>query len=285
MSDLSATPTRLKLLSPAKINLFLHVVDKRADGHHNLQTLFQFLELHDIVEIELAENDGIERVDCHDFALPDFDLAVRAAQLISQYRKAGNLPGVRITLNKAIPIGSGMGGGSSNAAAVLVGLDRLWGLRLGESVLLELGTQLGADIPIFIKGHACWAEGIGNELAACTPPEKWHVLWIPDCNVSTKTIFEHPELIRDNPLVSYKDCLEGRCGNTLEPVARKLFEPVDEALSILGQHGKAQLNGSGASVFLPCTSFENARSIQKQLPQDKNIHILRSMNRFGRFLL
>lgn len=284
MSNRSNNNIPLRILSPAKINLFLRVTGKRLDGYHDLQTVFQFLQLHDIVEIELTESAVVERIDRHNFELPEIDLAVQAARLIGQYRKPDNLPGVRITLNKIIPCGSGMGGGSSNAASVLVGLNHLWGLSLDESALLDLGTQLGADVPIFIKGHACWAEGAGNILSTCIPPEKWHVVWIPDCVVSTRDIFGCPDLNRDDSKITYQDYQRGYVRNTLEPVVRALFQPVDHALSILGQYGEPQLNGSGASVFLPCESFAEANLIREELPVSENIHVSRSMNTFERFV-
>jgi len=284
MKNAPSAKTGLRIFSPAKINLFLHVTGRRSDGYHNLQTVFQFLTLHDIVEIELTESGAIERIDRHDFDLPDIDLTVRAAGLIREYTKLDNLPGVRITLTKAIPSGAGMGGGSSNAAAVLVGLNRLWGLDLDESSLLYLGSRLGADVPIFIKGSASWAEGVGDMLTDCNPPERWHVLWIPDCHVSTKDIFEHPDLNRNDRMITVQDYFQGRYGNSLEPVVRTLFKPVDDALSALNHYGKPQLNGSGCSVFLPCDSFKEAKSIRRALPVNEDIHVVRSMNAFERFV-
>lgn len=275
--------TRLRILSPAKINLFLHVLGKRSDGYHDLQTLFQFLELHDIVELELTNRNVVERIDLHDFELPKIDLTVSAANLLDRYKKSNHRSGVRITLNKTIPCGAGMGGGSSNAAAVLVGLNHLWGLHLEESVLLELGLQLGADVPLFIRGHSCWAEGVGDKLTTLAPPERWHVIWIVNCHVSTKQVFEHSGLNRNHPKVAYSDYLEGCCSNSLEPVVRDLFKPVDSALEILGQYGKAQLNGTGSSVFLPCSSYADAQLIRKKLPANENIQIMRSINTFERF--
>ncbi len=285
MNNQSNNSKRIQILSPAKINLFLHVIGKRQDGYHDLQTLFQFLELHDIVDIELTDNAGIDRIDRHDFPLPKNDLTLRAARMIAKFRKSDLPPGVRITLTKTIPCGAGMGGGSSNAAAVLVGLNHLWKLELDDSVLLDLGRQLGADVPIFIKGHACWAEGVGNIFSTCTPPERWYVIWIPDCMVSTKHVFEHPDLTRDKPKATYQDYQQGSCGNSLEPVVRALFQPVNDVFSIFGQYGKPQLNGSGSSVFLPCESFEHANSIRRELPVNENIHVVRSMNTFQRFVL
>ncbi|MCY4051394.1 MAG: 4-(cytidine 5'-diphospho)-2-C-methyl-D-erythritol kinase [Gammaproteobacteria bacterium] len=275
---------RIQILSPAKINLFLHVVGKRQDGYHDLQTLFQFLDLHDIVDLELTDSAEIDRIDRHNFLLPKIDLTVRAARMIAKYRKSDIPPGVRITLHKTIPCGAGMGGGSSNAAAVLVGLNYLWGLELEEAVLLDIGRQLGADIPIFIKGHACWAEGIGNIFSPCTPPEKWYVLWIPECIVSTKQVFEYPTLTRDKPKATYQDYQQGSCDNSLEPVVRTLFQPVNDVFSIFGQYGKPQLNGSGSSVFLPCDNFEQANFIRSELPENQNILVVRSMNTFERFV-
>ncbi|MXZ81606.1 MAG: 4-(cytidine 5'-diphospho)-2-C-methyl-D-erythritol kinase [Gammaproteobacteria bacterium] len=276
--------TRMRIVSPAKINLFLHVVGTRPDGYHDLETLFQFLDLHDIVEIEPAPNGVVERIDLHDFDLPELDLTVRAAHLLAAHAGMGDPPGVRITLRKRVPCAGGLGGGSSNAAAVLIGLNMLWDLGLKTTDLLELGARLGADVPIFIHGFSSWAEGIGNIFTPCAPPEMWCLVWIPDCGVSTKEVFEHPDLIRDHPPVTYRDFLEGRCGNSLEPVVRKLFKPVDEALSILGQYGKAQLNGSGSSVFLPCQDRNDANRIRKLLPADRTIHVTRTLNTFTRLI-
>lgn len=277
-------PGRITLRAPGKINLFLHVVGRRADGYHNIQTVFQFLDLADTVEVMRTDGNRVARVDLHDYPLPKTDLTVRAALRLAEQAGLHDIPGTRITLTKRIPPGSGMGGGSSNAAATLIALNRLWGTRLDTRSLMRIGARLGADVPVFIHGRACWAEGVGDRLTDCSPPEGWYCLWIPDCPVSTQAVFSHPDLVRNHPETGYRDFLAGRCRNHLEAVSRKLYEPVDTALNVLSQYGAAQMNGSGSSVFLPCSSRERAQTVLTRLPREQDIVVTRSRNRIRRHL-
>ena len=275
---------RICLRSPAKINLFLHVTGRRADGWHFIETGFQFLEVSDYLKLELTAGHQIQRVDLHEFALPDEDLTIQAAGLLADHAKLRSIPGTRINLYKHIPPGSGMGGGSSNAAATLVGLNKLWNLHLKHEELLMLGARLGADVPIFIHGKSSWARGIGDVFTPFAPSEKWYCLWVPDCHVSTAEVFQHPELVRDHPSIHFQDFVHGHYGNDLEPVTRKMYTPVDDALTTMNRHGTAQMNGSGSSVFLPCNDKNHARQIRLRLPANQNISITRSFNSIDRIL-
>ena len=201
-----------------------------------------------------------------------------AADLLRQATDKTNLPGVQITLTKRIPPGSGMGGGSSNAAMTLLGLNHLWQLGLDREHLIDIGRQLGADVPVFVGGQSCWAEGIGDELASFSPPQHWYCVWIPDVDVSTAQIFNHPELNRNHPEISPSNYMQGNHSNGLQPITRKLFPQVDYALKTMQPFGQARMNGSGSSVFVQCQSQRHANEIRSQLPQQQNIHVIRSAN-------
>ncbi len=275
----AVSPRRVSLRSPGKINLFLHVIGRRADGYHDIQTIFQFIDLCDTVEVMRTGGNRITRIDLHDHALPETDLTIRAALRLAEHAGLHGIPGTRITLTKRIPPGSGMGGGSSNAAATLIALNRLWGTNLDTRSLMRIGAGLGADVPVFIHGRACWAEGVGDRLTDCDPPENWYCLWIPSCHVSTQIVFSHPDLVRNHPKTDYQDFLRGCCRNHLEAVSRNLYAPVDAALKILSRHGAAQMNGSGSSVFLPCSSRQHAQTVLEQLPREQDVVITHSRNR------
>ncbi len=271
-------PDSLVLRSPAKINLFLHVTGKRGDGYHELETVFQFLDFHDVLKFELTGEPGIVRIDDHPYALPRSDLVVRASELLASSRGLKKPAGVRITLTKVIPPGSGMGGGSSNAATTLLALNRLWELRMTRPELLPLAKQLGADVPVFIYGHSCWATGIGDEFERFDPEPHWYCICIPETAASTRAVFQHPGLCRDHPPVSRLDFHQGRVCNDLETVSRSLYPEIEEAFAILNQYGRARMNGSGASVFLQCESEVAARRIRERLPDRLHGVVARGLN-------
>ncbi|MED5249532.1 MAG: 4-(cytidine 5'-diphospho)-2-C-methyl-D-erythritol kinase [Pseudomonadota bacterium] len=249
-------------LAPAKLNLFLHVVGQREDGLHELQTLFQLLDFGDLLSFELTENGSIARDGGS--ALPAEDLCVRAARALQQ---AGNTDfGARIQLTKRIPVGAGLGGGSSDAATVLVALNQLWDTGLNEDDLADIGQSLGADVPLFVRGCSAWGEGIGEQLTPTKLPlRQFCVVW-PDVQVSTKTIFSDPELTRNTPRIRIPGPFEGDRRNDLEPVAKRRFPEVGECLDWLGQFGAARMTGSGSAAFLAVASIRAGEELLEQLP-------------------
>ena len=268
----------LTLRAHAKINLFIHVVGRRADGYHDIETLFQFLDVHDTLSFQLENHGSIERRDEHEFVLPDFDLAVNAAQLLRDRYGDKSLPGVTITLNKIIPPGSGMGGGSSNAATTLVAMNHLWELGLSRDQLLSLGAELGADVPVFIYGHACWATERGDRMQHYEARESWYCIALPNVSVSTATVFADPELDRGYPSISPADYSFDSTTNALQPVTEKHYPEVAKAVTALGRFGDPRMNGSGSSVFLQCESRIQAESVQSGLPADLKSIVSRSLN-------
>lgn len=268
----------LVLRSPAKINLFLHVIGKREDGYHELETVFQFLDYSDLLKFELTDGSEIIRLDAHSYPLPQSDLIVRSALMLASASGLKNPPGIKVTLTKVIPPGSGMGGGSSNAATTLLALNRLWNLSLTRSELHSIAQQLGADVPVFIYGHSCWATGIGDKFEKLSPEQHWYCICIPEVVVSTETIFRHPDLCRNHPPASKLEFHQGKVCNDLEPLSRNLYPEVEEAFGILNKYGKARMNGSGASVFLQCESRAAATQIQKKLPGHLHCIVARTLN-------
>jgi len=249
-------------LAPAKLNLFLHVVGRRQDGLHELQTLFQLLDFGDALSFEVTGDGVITRDGAPQ--LPDDDLCVRAARSLQQ--ASGTPLGARIRLTKRIPIGAGLGGGSSNAATVLVALNHLWQTQLTEEVLTDIGESLGADVPLFVRGRSAWGEGIGERLTpAELPPQHFCVVW-PEVSVPTKTIFSDPELTRNTPRIRIPSPFEGDRRNDLESVARRRFPEVGECLDWLGQFGAARMTGSGGAAFLAVTDGSAGEKLLEQLP-------------------
>ncbi|MCY3770314.1 MAG: 4-(cytidine 5'-diphospho)-2-C-methyl-D-erythritol kinase [Gammaproteobacteria bacterium] len=269
-------PGPLVLRSPAKINLFLNVVGKRPDGYHLLETAFQFLDFADRIRYETNAHGRIIRRDDHSYSLPDEDLVIQAANLLS--REYGIRSGVTITLSKVIPPGSGMGGGSSNAATTLIALNRIWGLGLSRRSLIPLARKIGADVPLFIHGRSCWATGIGDRFEDFSPRPHWYCLCIPPASVSTAEVFSHLELKRNPPALTRADFHDGKRFNLLEPVTRSLYPPVDEAFGMLNRYGQARMNGSGSSLFVQCASREEAIGIRDALPETLACRVIRSLN-------
>ena len=268
----------LVVRSPGKINLFLHVTGKRCDGYHNLETAFQFLDFADILKFEATKDSHILREDAHGYSLPDNDLTVRAATLLREKFGSDKSLGAKITLSKNIPPGSGMGGGSSNAAVTLIALNRLWRLGLTRRELLPLASELGADVAVFVYGKSCWATGIGDEFEPFEPRQFWYVLCFPRVAVSTASVFSHSGLQSNHPSISKAAFLQGDTVNDLEPITRILYPEVDEALTILGEFGDARMNGSGSSVFLRCESKGKANKVRKNLPSYLPAKVVRALN-------
>ena len=271
-------PDSLVLQSHAKINLFLHVTGKRDDGYHELETVFQFLDYRDLLRFELTGEPGIVRIDDHPYLLPQSDLIIRSAELLTSTLGLKIPAGVKVTLTKVIPPGSGMGGGSSNAATTLLALNSLWNLHLTRPELQSLAKQLGADVPVFIYGHSCWATGIGDEFERFDPEQHWYCICVPEVFASTEVVFRHPDLCRNHPPVSKLEFRQGKVCNDLEAVSRSLYPEIEEALELLNQYGQARMNGSGASVFLQCESEVIARQIRDKMPDHLHCIVARSLN-------
>ena len=273
--------------APAKLNLFLHVTGRRPDGYHTLQTLFQFLDVGDDLLFDVTRDGRIARANSLPGVPEDRDLCVRAARLLQA--ASGSTQGAVIHLDKRLPLGGGLGGGSSDAATTLLALNELWGCGLATDVLAALGLKLGADVPVFVHGHAAWAEGVGEILTPAEPPERWVVVLAPAVSVSTAQVFaafdRELDLTPYSPAITIRDFHAGRGRNDLEPVVRRLYPEVDNALKWLGNFGDARMTGSGACVFLPVADEVAGRAILAQCPaalaggfvaRGRNVHPLRN---------
>ena len=263
--------------APAKLNLFLHVTGRRADGYHELQTLFQFLDYGDSLFFEPRGDGVVQRQNALPGIAPEEDLAVRAAKLLGKLSGA-NL-GADIRIEKHIPLGGGLGGGSSNAATTLVALNRLWNLGFTTAELAEIGLKLGADVPVFVRGLASWAEGVGDKLSPVEIPEPWYLVVTPPVSVSTREIFNRPELRRDCPRITLDDHLAGRSTNICEPVTTALHPPVKAVLDWARAHGGARMSGTGASVFIPFLERAEAIRLRQQVPEGCKSFVARGLNR------
>ena len=263
--------------APAKINHFLHIIGRREDGYHLLQTVFQFLDLADELRISVT-GDGRIRCERNYAQVPEqADLVFRAAKALQKI--SGHSRGAEIHVNKKIPIGGGLGGGSSDAATTLTALNYLWGTGLSTGQLAGIGLTLGADVPVFIHGFAAWAEGVGERLEPVELPENWYLLIYPNCHVATAEIFNAPGLTRDTPAITMRDFLEGNCRNDCEPVVRKIYPEVSAALDWLNERAEAKLSGTGASIFSAFEEKDEARGILAELPKKWRGFIARGCNR------
>jgi 4-diphosphocytidyl-2-C-methyl-D-erythritol kinase len=258
--------------APAKLNLFLHVVGRREDGYHLLQSVFTLIDRCDRLRFRVREDGVIRRVNDVAGIPATQDLAVRAASVLKE--ASGTSKGADIELDKVIPMGGGLGGGSSDAATVLIVLDRLWDTRLGNDTLQELAASLGADVPFFVFGQPAWAEGIGERLRAVEVPSRWYVVLTPRVHVPTQAVFTAPELTRDTEALKMEDFSAQpapfidtrRFRNDLEPVVTARYPAVREHLEWLGRHGNARMTGSGSCVFAGYESREAAQRVLDQLP-------------------
>ena len=245
--------------APAKLNLFLHITSRRADGYHVLQTLFQFIDFGDQLRFHLNDEGRVYRLGELAGVAEDDDLCVRAARLLQA--ETGCRQGAGIALAKRLPLGGGLGGGSSDAATTLVALNHLWGLGLDEDALATLGLRLGADVPVFVRGHAAWAEGVGEVLQPVMLDEPWFLVLVPGVSVATAALFAHPELTRDQPPVKMRDFLAGTCGNVFEPLVRQACPEVEAALQWLSERAAARMTGTGACVFAAFNTEDEARRV------------------------
>lgn len=253
--------------APAKLNLFLQIPGRRADGYHLLQTVFRLLDWGDTVRLRVRADGAIVR---HGDGAPgvaaDDDLTVRAARLLQ--RAANARPGADIIVEKHIPAGGGFGGGSSDAVTALVALDALWGTGLGVDRLAELGLQLGADVPVFVRGENAWAEGVGEQLTPIALPPAWYLLVDPGVHVPTAVLFQAPELTRDARPATMADFVSGALlGNCFEPVLRRREPAVEAAFAALAQAGSPpRLTGTGSGCFVEFASRESAEAARARLP-------------------
>ncbi len=254
--------------APAKLNLFLHVVGRRADGYHLLQSAFTLIDAADTLRFRVREDGGIHRVSELEGVPPESDLVVRAARLLQE--ATGTRLGADIEVEKRLPLGGGLGGGSSDAATTLIVLDRLWGTGLGRPALQALGARLGADVPFFVFGRNAWVEGIGDRLTALDLPPAWYLVLVPPVGVPTAAIFGAPELTRDTEPLKMADFSAHagfrELGNDLEAVVASRYPPVREHLDWLAGHGGGRLTGSGACVFARFSDRESAEVVLRGLP-------------------
>ncbi len=258
--------TALVLPSPAKLNLFLHITGRRPDGYHLLQTVFQILDYGDELRFETSADPQLS-LSCNlpDLNQPD-NLVLRAAHLLQTH--CGIQQGARIHLDKRLPLGGGLGGGSSNAATTLLALNRLWQCGLDLDQLAALGLQLGADVPVFVRGRSAWAEGIGEQLFPLDLPETYFVVLIPACHASTPQIFSHPQLTRETPAIKIPAFPVRGSKNDCERVAALLYPEIREALHWLRQYGEARMTGTGASVFAGFGSAAEAATVLRLKPSN-----------------
>jgi 4-diphosphocytidyl-2-C-methyl-D-erythritol kinase len=250
--------------APAKLNLFLHVVGRRPDGYHVLQTVFRFVDHGDSLRFRARDDGTVLLASPLPGVLPENDLTVRAVRLLQA--ATGCRQGVEIALEKRLPMGGGLGGGSSDAATVLLALNHLWQLGLSRRRLQDIGLSLGADVPVFIYGRNAFAEGVGEALQAVELPPAWYVVLEPPVQVPTAAIFSAPELVRDTPPMRVADWQPGLGGNDLEAVAIARFPVVGEYLAWLGGFAEARMSGSGACVFAAFDRREAAAAVIQRLP-------------------
>jgi len=265
----------LRVCSPAKLNLFLHVTGRREDGYHTLQTVFQLLNWGDHMTFELTETAGIELSgDTNDISAAD-NLILRAAHVLGQPDR-----GARIHIQKHSPRGGGLGGGSSNAALTLLALNRLWELGFDQDKLMAIGTPLGADVGVFLLGRSAWAEGVGDTLSPLTLPKRWFVIAQPRCEVSTAEIFRHPELTRHTAPITVQAFFSGAARNDLQAVAMSLYPEIQRAWEWLNSEAApAIMTGSGACVFAAFDTEAEARSIATRAPANLPIVVAEGMDR------
>ncbi|MFY0401634.1 4-(cytidine 5'-diphospho)-2-C-methyl-D-erythritol kinase [Pantoea dispersa] len=268
--------------APAKLNLFLYITGRRADGYHNLQTLFQFLDFGDTLEITPDNSGYITLLTPLDGVADADNLIVRAAlALRAAAQDKGTLPaqaGARIALEKRLPMGGGLGGGSSDAATVLVALNHLWRTQLSVDELATLGVRLGADVPVFVRGHAAFAEGVGEQLQPAFPAEKWYLVAHPGVSIATPDLFRDPELTRDSPIRTLDELLQRPFHNDCEAVARKRFREVDALLSWLLEYAPSRLTGTGACVFAEFDTESAARQVLELAPKWMCGFVARGLN-------
>jgi len=275
-NNLSNTNSSLCLPAPAKLNLMLHITGRRDDGYHDLQTVFQFIDYADELEFRPRSDDKIVRI-CADFVVPEEeDIIMRAASLLRQrYRQdkpsENSDNGVDIRLTKNIPMGAGLGGGSSDAATTLIALNALWGCGYSIDELAEMGLSLGADVPVFVRGFAAFAEGVGEKLQPVSLPENWYLVVVPPVHVSTKSVFENLDLTRDCSAIKLCDLSRHEWRNVCTPVVIKNHPMVAQAIDIVGKYSMARMSGTGASVFASFDTRAQAEEVLQKISTEHDI--------------
>ena len=271
----------LTVPAPAKLNQFLHITGRRPDGYHLLQTVFQLLDYGDTLRLWPREDGAIVLRTLLPGVAPDQNLVVRAARLLQNH--SGCRMGAEIDLDKHLPLGGGIGGGSSDAASTLLGLNRLWDLGLDLDTLARLGLTLGADVPVFVRGRSAWAEGIGERLQPVDLPSRWFLVLMPHCAVSTAEIFSDQALTRSTPAIkiaAFLDPVLGKdCRNDCEPVVMRRYPQVARALEWLDAYAPARMTGTGACVFASFADQRSAQRVLERLPPEWSGFIARGVNR------
>lgn len=262
--------------APAKLNLMLRITGRRPDGYHLLQTVFQMLDLCDWLTFHPVDDGRVTLRNPISGVPEQDDLTVRAANLLKSH--TGCVRGVCIDIEKNLPMGGGLGGGSSDAATTLVVLNRLWGLGLSKRELMDLGLRLGADVPVFVFGCSAWGEGVGEDLQAITLPEQWFVIIKPDCHVNTGEIFSAENLTRNSAVIKMSDFLAGDNRNDCSEVVCKLYRPVKDAIDALSCYAEARLTGTGACVFAQFCNKEDAESALEGLKDRWLVFLAKGLN-------
>ncbi|MEJ1966041.1 MAG: 4-(cytidine 5'-diphospho)-2-C-methyl-D-erythritol kinase [Gammaproteobacteria bacterium] len=263
-------------LAPAKLNLFLHITGRRPDGFHDLQTVFQLIDLCDDIAITVRDDGQIERTAGPEGVPPEADLVVKAARALKS--ATGTSLGASIGVTKRIPMGGGLGGGSSDAATTLLALNHLWATDLSTEELARIGLTLGSDVPVFVAGSSAWAEGRGERLEPVELPERWFVVVHPHVHVPTARVFQAPELTRNSPRITMRAAFQAGGRNDCESVVRRQFPEVAEALDWLGQHGRARLTGTGACVFADFERAADAERVAARVPDRWTSFVARGLN-------
>lgn len=269
----------LTLPAPAKLNRMLHIVGRRQDGYHTLQTLFQMIDLSDHLTLCSREDGDIRLISEVSGVKHDDNLIVRAARLLQS--ASGTSLGATLSIEKQLPMGGGLGGGSSNAATVLVGLNRLWGLNFSLDALAQLGLTLGADVPVFVHGHSAWGEGIGEQLTQVSLDTPWFVIIHPGISVSTPSVFQDPQLTRDSRPITMARALQGGAPewrNDCEAVVKERYPPIAEALNWLKQHAPSRLTGTGACLFAAFKDQQTAQAVAQLASQRWSTWVARGLN-------
>lgn len=251
--------------SPAKLNLFLRITGRRDDGYHELQTVFQLLDWGDSIALRCRDDGVVGRIEADYPVLAEHDIAVRAARVLQQH--CAVTCGADIRINKQIPMGGGFGGGSSNAASVLVALNMLWNCGLSLDELAQIGRQLGADVPVFVYGQNAWAEGIGDCLTPIQLPPAWFLVMDTGVHVATAELFQSPQLTRTQKLVKIESYVSGSLqGNAFESLVRQAKPPIDRVFTHMASFGQVALTGTGGGCFMRFDSHELASEAQAHLP-------------------
>jgi len=274
---MTAAPPGRPWPAPAKLNLMLRILGQRPDGYHRLQTVFQFLDEQDLLYFQPRSDGRIRRISTLDGVPEELDLTVRAARLLQE--RTGIRLGADIRVDKRLPLGGGLGGGSSDAATTLVALNHIWNTGLTPRELMELGLALGADVPVFLYGLSAWGEGVGEALIPLDLPEPWYLVLVPRCEVSTGSVFKDIELTRDSAPITIRDFFAGDDRNDCLKVVRRRYSEVAAAFDWLAAVGRPRLTGTGACVFCSFVAANQARAVCSVVPPRFSAFVARGMNR------